>query len=152
MRVGEVFVECVEKTGFRDFGVFPQGDEPALRARTVLTLAIPLEGLPPEAGQIEVAQRGRCVQQRQPYPGRLPDRLEFPAELIIVQRLPRLLVVAGANMTARNRSPLRPPGAFRPAPWAERARGPLVAPPGWCYYLTVGLRRKPCAGSQSRLP
>jgi hypothetical protein len=31
VRVGEVFVECVEKAGLPGFGFFPQGDNCALR-------------------------------------------------------------------------------------------------------------------------
>jgi hypothetical protein len=31
-----VFVECVEKTGLRDFGVFPRHDEPAFREQNEL--------------------------------------------------------------------------------------------------------------------
>ena len=33
VRAGEVFVECTEKKGVRDFDFFAQGDSPALQGR-----------------------------------------------------------------------------------------------------------------------
>jgi hypothetical protein len=52
--VGEVFVECAEKTGFPGFGFFLQGNNYALRGRRRL----PEEKMQPNSPRCKTVQKG----------------------------------------------------------------------------------------------